>query len=101
MQSLLLSKLEVWFFGNSKHEGRFYGQKNEGGSWFAQSHNTESGHSKNPVNGVKVGGSVGDDWLTHHNREEFLKRAIKGDGGGWFGDYQAQKDRQDGVKQGG
>lgn len=43
-----------WFFGNSKHEGRFYGKKNDGGSWFAQAHNTESGHSQNPVNGVKV-----------------------------------------------
>ena len=29
--------------------------KNNGGSWFAQAHNTESGTGQNPVNGVKVG----------------------------------------------
>jgi site-specific DNA-cytosine methylase len=32
--------------------------KNNGGSWFAQAHNTESGHSKNPVNGEKTSGLV-------------------------------------------
>jgi hypothetical protein len=32
--------------------------KNNGGSWFAQAHNTDSGHSQNPVTGeaVKQGG---------------------------------------------
>lgn len=51
--------------------------KNNGGSWFGVSHNTESGHGQNPVNGRK------------------------GSGGSWFGDYQAQKAVQDGVKHGG
>ncbi len=32
-----------------------HGQKNNGGSWFNQAHNTESGTGQNPVNGVKVG----------------------------------------------
>jgi hypothetical protein len=31
--------------------------KNEGGSWFNQAHNTESGVGQNPVNGVKVPGN--------------------------------------------
>jgi len=29
-------------------------RKNDGGSWFAVAHNTESGHSRNPVNGQKL-----------------------------------------------
>lgn len=33
---------------------------------------------------VKVGGSRGDDWFTHHNRPEFAERATKNDGGSWF-----------------
>lgn len=33
---------------------------------------------------VKVGGSRGDDWFTHHNRPEFVNRAIKNSGGSWF-----------------
>lgn len=54
------------------------GRKNSGGSWFAEAHNTDSGHSRNPVTGeegVKIGGPRGDDWFAHHNREEFLERA--------------------------
>lgn len=34
---------------------------------------------------VKVGGSRGDDWFTHHNRPEFEDRAMKNSGGSWFG----------------
>lgn len=30
---------------------------------------------------VKVGGSAGDDWFTHHNRREFEDRATKNSGG--------------------
>lgn len=33
---------------------------------------------------VKVGGSAGDDWFTHHNRPEFEERATKNSGGSWF-----------------
>jgi hypothetical protein len=51
--------------------------KNDGGSWFAVAHNTTSGHGQNS-DGRK-----------------------SGLGGSWFGDYQAQKERGDGVKQGG
>jgi len=39
--------------------------KNNGGSWFAQAHNTESGTGQNPVNGVKgftTGLGKGHDW---------------------------------------
>jgi len=36
------------------------GRKNGGGSWFAVAHNTESGTSRNPVNGIKHGG----DWFS-------------------------------------
>lgn len=35
--------------------------KNEGGSWFAVAHNTESGHGRNPVNGMK---GTGGSWFT-------------------------------------
>jgi hypothetical protein len=31
--------------------------KNDGGSWFAVAHNTESGHSRNPVHGLKLPGN--------------------------------------------
>lgn len=53
-----------WFFGtradprdmrrNEDGEYTRFGQKNNGGSWFAVAYNAVSGHSKNPVNdGVK------------------------------------------------
>lgn len=41
---------------------------------------------------VKVGGARGDDWFTHHNRDEFADRAAKRtlggvkQGGSWFND---------------
>ena len=35
--------------------------KNNGGSWFAKAHNTQSGHSHNPVSGVK---GTGGSWFT-------------------------------------
>ena len=38
---------------NTTAEQRLKATKNDGGSWFAVAHNTTSGHSKNPVNGVK------------------------------------------------
>ena len=37
----------------SEHENA---RKNEGGSWFNQAHNTDSGTGQNPVNGLKVPG---------------------------------------------
>ncbi len=77
--------------------------KNNGGSWFNVAHNTESGTGRNPVNGdgVKCGGSVGDDWFTHHNRDEFLERAgVKGPGGDWFANgRQGQDACAEGIKQ--
>jgi len=33
---------------------------------------------------VKVGGPRGDDWFTHHNRQEFEDRVTKNSGGSWF-----------------
>jgi len=33
---------------------------------------------------VKIGGARGDDWFTHHNRDEFAERATKNGGGSWF-----------------
>jgi hypothetical protein len=44
-----------WFaIADSKNRGS---QKNNGGSWFNQAHNTESGVGQNPVNGTKVPGN--------------------------------------------
>lgn len=62
--------------------------KGFGGSWFAQNHNTNSGSAGNPVNGagIKIGGARSDDWFTHHNRPEFLKRAGVKQGGEWCHD---------------
>ena len=47
----------------SQHENDT--RKNSGGSWFAQAHNTESGHSRNPVTGegVKQPGHSGRAWF--------------------------------------
>jgi hypothetical protein len=33
---------------------------------------------------VKCGGSRGDDWFAHHNRDEFMDRVTKNGGGSWF-----------------
>lgn len=40
---------------------RLRGGKNDGGSWFAIANNTTSGHSRNPVNGVKGGAPRGSE----------------------------------------
>jgi C-5 cytosine-specific DNA methylase len=73
-------------------------RKNGGGSWFAQAHNTESGHSRNPVTGegVKLGGVNWSDrtkpaqgfnvTAAQRYREEQTKV-----GGDWFGSYAEQK----------
>jgi len=53
-----------WFkIADSKNRGSAV--KNNGGSWFAQAHNTESGHSRNPVTGeeVKQPGHSGRAWF--------------------------------------
>lgn len=77
--------------------------KNNGGSWFAVAHNTESGTGRNPVTGVKCGGSRGDDWFAHHNRESFLERAgVKqgGSGEAWL-DKALDERRKEATKCGG
>lgn len=51
-----------------------------------------------------VDGLKGGDWFKDGRQgQDACAEAIgrKGDGGGWFGDYQAQKATQDGIKQGG
>ena len=71
------------------------GSKNSGGSWFAQAHNTKSGHSNNPVsipaalragNGVKVGGielsKVGFNVAAAQRYREGIKQG--GSGAAWF-----------------
>lgn len=47
--------------GEHKWSHSFADTKNNGGSWFAVAHNTESGHSRNPVNdgGKQIGGPTG------------------------------------------
>lgn len=51
--------------------------KNDGGSWFAVAHNTESGHSRNPVNRLLAeGGDRGNNAV--------IDNAVKGTGGSWF-----------------
>jgi hypothetical protein len=51
--------------GGWNHPGKALdGRKNSGGSWFSVAHNTESGHSRNPVHelaGVKHGGDCFND----------------------------------------
>lgn len=51
--------------------------KNNGGSWFAVAHNTESGHSRNPVNGVKgYAARLGEtEWSRHLSRSAARKHA--------------------------
>lgn len=61
--------------------------KNQGGSWFAQAHNTSSGHDQNPVNGCKI---PGQNWsrygktgeVSPHWRAEGIKH--HGSGPVWF-----------------
>jgi hypothetical protein len=65
--------------------------KNSGGSWFAQAHNTESGHSQNPVTGegVKQHGS-GAAWFDKA-LDERRRQAGSKVTGDWFGSYTEQK----------
>lgn len=53
-----------WFTHHNRPEFDDRAAKNNGGSWFGEAHNTESGHSRNPVNGegVKQHGS-GEAWF--------------------------------------
>lgn len=66
--------------------------KNNGGSWFAQAHNTESGRSQNPVTreGVKQGGS-GEAWFDKALDERRKAAGGLKAGGDWFGTYADQK----------
>jgi hypothetical protein len=69
--------------------------KNEGGSWFAVSHNTMSGHSHNPVRQISEG------WRLKHY-DDTAKMQIAGDGikqgGDWFNDSQPSISRLCGSK---
>lgn len=53
--------------------------KNNGGSWFAQAHNTESGNGQNPVNGARKG--TGGTWFTHENSPDTRGRVHWKEGG--------------------
>jgi hypothetical protein len=78
------------FKATGAHVGRMtepkYPSKNNGGSWFAQSHNTESGHSQNPVTeeGVKQHGS-GDAWFDKALDERRRAATAIKNGKDWFG----------------
>ena len=69
-----------------------HAMKNNGGSWFAQAHNTESGRSQNPVTreGVKQGGS-GEAWFDKALDERRKAAGGLKAGGDWFGTYADQK----------
>lgn len=64
--------------------------KNNGGSWFAIAHNTTSGHSRNPVSGVKAPGM---NWSDQTRRGQDFTRlagqhaAGRKVGKDWFGGY--------------
>jgi hypothetical protein len=74
------------------HDGPRRGRKNLGGSWFAQAHNTESGHSQNPVTGegIKQGGS-GEAWFDKALDERRKAAGGLKAGGDWFGTYAEEK----------
>jgi len=84
------------FYLNGSPVGRMtqpcYPSKNNGGSWFAQAHNTESGHSHNPVTGegVKQGGS-GEAWFDKALDERRKAAGGLKAGGDWFGTYADEK----------
>ena len=69
--------------------------KNSGGSWFAQAHNTESGHSQNPVTGdwLKVPGIKLSEVGFNVAAAQRLRAQEAGPkvGGKWFGSYAEQK----------
>jgi hypothetical protein len=78
------------------------GTNHPAGSWFAIADSKNRGAQRVPgfrfdsseksfqpaaVEGVKCGGSAGDDWFAHHNRDEFnLRAGIKqhNSGPAWF-----------------
>jgi hypothetical protein len=60
-----------WFFGNSKHEGRYYGTKNDGGSWFNVGSPGQTNVAKNP-DGRKV---TGLDW-SKYGQEGYKARGF-------------------------
>jgi hypothetical protein len=80
-----------WFAVGSNGKSNLSAQKNSGGSWFAEAHNTESGHSQNPVTGEGVkrhgsGAAWFDKALDERRRQSGSK--VTGD---WFGSYAEQK----------
>lgn len=50
--------------GGSFQSAAVAATKNGGGSWFAQAHNTGSGHSRNPVTGEGPRKGTGGSWFT-------------------------------------
>jgi hypothetical protein len=69
-------------------------RKNNGGSWFAQAHNTESGHSRNPVTGegIKQGGS-GAAWFDKALDERRKAAGTKAGGHSWASGSEWQERR--------
>lgn len=69
----------TWKFKTIGHDACALGLKNNGGSWFGVAHNTDSGHSQNPVNaGIKQHGS-GPQWfdvgICKHSSRSYSRKA--------------------------
>jgi hypothetical protein len=71
------------------HGAKVTATKNNGGSWFAVAHNTDSGHSQNPVTGegVKQHGS-GPAWFDKALDERRRQATAIKNGKDWFGSGQ-------------
>jgi hypothetical protein len=68
------------------HDDPRPGRKNNSGSWFAQAHNTESGHSRNPVTGEEGRKGPGGDWFANGRQgQDACAEGIKqrGSGSAW------------------
>ena len=57
--------------------------KNNGGGWFNQAHNTESGHGQNP-DGRKIPASCAERRWEDRPVKRLRDVPVKGDGDGWF-----------------
>lgn len=72
--------------------------KNAGGGsrfGFVDGHKTERNDPRvgGKATGVKHGGSKGDDWFAHHNRDSFLENAGIKQGGQWWHDPESMTRR--------
>lgn len=87
-------------FNGGEHETRGVATKNDGGSWFNQAHNTESGRGQNPVMGLKTVGHVNKRDGFDHTRHLTNQRESDGvkHGGDCFNDPD-WPGKQGGVKQ--